>query len=180
MATQNPIEQEGTYPLPEAQLDRFFSSWSWAIRARRAEHDYRADDKGVIVKPDKVMDGTEIVQWQQLVARGDHRTARAGLHCPADTGHAPGGAVRRADHEPYLRWAAARAARQTLSLAAKVRALLSSRYNVSFEDVRRAFLPAMRHRGPQLRGEAEGIAPDKVLLEILEKVPEKADDAKVA
>ena len=59
-----------------------------------------------------------------------------------------------------------------------MRALLSGRYNVSFEDVRRVFLPAMRHRVIlNFEAEAEGIDPDKVLLEILEKVPEKAEDS---
>ncbi len=62
-----------------------------------------------------------------------------------------------------------------------MRALLSGRYNVSFEDVRRVFLPAMRHRVIlNFEAEAEGVDPDKVLLEILEKVPEKAEDTKVA
>ena len=68
-----------------------------------------------------------------------------------------------------------------MALAAKVRALLGGRYNVSFEDVRRVFLPAMRHRVIlNFEAEAEGVEPDKVLLEILQKVPEKADDAQVA
>ena len=58
---------------------------------------------------------------------------------------------------------------------------MSGRYNVSFEDVRRVFLPAMRHRVIlNFEAEAEGIDPDKVLLEVLEKVPEKAEDTKVA
>jgi MoxR-like ATPase len=66
-----------------------------------------------------------------------------------------------------------------LALAAKVWALLSGRYNVSFEDVRRVYLPAMRHRVIlNFEAEAEGIEPDKVLLDILEKVPEKADETK--
>ena len=81
----------------------------------------------------------------------------------------------------YLRWGSSPRGAQTLTLAAKVRALLSGRYNVSFEDVRRVFLPAMRHRVIlNFEAEAEGIDPDKVLLEVLEKVPEKAEDSKVA
>jgi MoxR-like ATPase len=80
-----------------------------------------------------------------------------------------------------LRWGSSPRGAQTLSLAAKVRALLSGRYNVSFEDVRRVFLPAMRHRVIlNFEAEAESIDPDKVLLEILQKVPEKAEDTKVA
>ena len=66
-----------------------------------------------------------------------------------------------------------------MALAAKVRALLGGRYNVSFEDVRRVYLPALRHRVIlNFEADAEGIVPDKILLEILEKVPEKADAAK--
>ena len=68
-----------------------------------------------------------------------------------------------------------------MALAAKVRALLEGRFNVSFEDVRRVFLPALRHRViPNFEAQAEGIDTDRVLLEILEKLPEKASDAPVA
>jgi MoxR-like ATPase len=81
----------------------------------------------------------------------------------------------------YLRWGSSPRGAQTLTLAAKVRALLSGRYNVSFEDIRRVFLPAMRHRVIlNFEAEAEGVDPDKILLEILQNVPEKAEDTKVA
>ena len=76
----------------------------------------------------------------------------------------------------YVRWGASPRGAQTLALASKVRALLEGRFNVSFEDVRRVFLPAMRHRVLlNFEAQAEGIDPDQVLLDILEKVPEKAD-----
>jgi MoxR-like ATPase len=76
----------------------------------------------------------------------------------------------------YVRWGASPRGAQTLALAGKVRALLEGRYNVSFEDVRRVFLPAMRHRVLlNFEAQAEGIDPDQVLLDILEKVPEKGD-----
>jgi MoxR-like ATPase len=79
----------------------------------------------------------------------------------------------------YLRWGASPRAAQTLALASKVRALLEERYNVSFEDVRRVFLPAMRHRVIlNFEAQAEGISTDDVLLEILQKVPEKSTDEK--
>ncbi|HEX3601667.1 MAG TPA: AAA family ATPase, partial [Lacipirellulaceae bacterium] len=81
----------------------------------------------------------------------------------------------------YLRWGSSPRGAQTLTLAAKVRALLSGRYNVSFEDVRRVFLPALRHRVIlNFEAEAEGINPDKILEEVLQKVPEKGDDTKPA
>ncbi len=74
----------------------------------------------------------------------------------------------------YIRWGASPRAAQTLALAGKVRALLDGRYNVSFEDIRRVYLPALRHRVIlNFEAQAEGIDPDRVLLELLEKVPEK-------
>ena len=76
----------------------------------------------------------------------------------------------------YIRWVRQPRAAQALTLAAKVRALLDGRYNVSFEDIRRVYLPAMRHRViVNFEAQAENIESDQVLLELLEKVPEKAD-----
>jgi MoxR-like ATPase len=182
MATQNPIEQEGTYPLPEAQLDRFFFKLVVGYSSREELNTIvERTTKGVVVEPDKVMDGEEIVQWQQLVrevilaphvqdyiARLTLATHPEGPHAVPITNQ-------------YIRWGASPRGAQTLTLAAKVRALLSGRYNVSFEDIRRVFLPAMRHRVIlNFEAEAEGIDPDKVLLEVLQKVPEKAEDTKVA
>ena len=76
----------------------------------------------------------------------------------------------------YVRWGASPRGAQTLALASKVRALLEGRYNVSFEDVRRVFLPAMRHRVLlNFEAQAEGIEADQILLDILENVPEKGE-----
>src|SRR5437868_9548707 len=76
----------------------------------------------------------------------------------------------------YLRWGASPRGAQTLALASKVRALLEGRYNVSFEDVRRTYLPARRHRVIlNFEAQAESVTTDQVLLEILEKLPEKAE-----
>ena len=74
----------------------------------------------------------------------------------------------------YLRWGASPRGAQTMTLAAKVRALLQHRYNVAFDDVRRTFLPAMRHRVIlNFEAQAEGVEADVILQRILEKVPEK-------
>ena len=81
----------------------------------------------------------------------------------------------------YIRWGASPRGAQTVALAAKVRALLEGRYNVSFEDVRRVYLPAMRHRVIlNFEAQAEGIESDQVLLDLLEGVPEKAESEKAA
>ena len=78
---------------------------------------------------------------------------------------------------PRLRWGSSPRGAQTLALASKVRALLEGRYNVSFEDVRRVYLPAMRHRViVNFEAQAEGIEPDTVLLQILDAVPETDPD----
>ena len=81
----------------------------------------------------------------------------------------------------YIRWGSSPRGAQTLVLASKVRALLDSRYNVSFEDIRRVYLPAMRHRVLlNFEAQAEGIATDEVLLKVLDSVPEKAETKAMA
>ena len=77
----------------------------------------------------------------------------------------------------YIRWGASPRGAQTIALASKVRALLDGRYNVSFEDIRRVMLPSLRHRVLlNFEAQAEGVEVDRVLLDILEKVNERADD----
>lgn len=177
MATQNPIEQEGTYPLPEAQLDRFFFKLlvGYSNREQLASIVSRTT-RGEAIEPVKVMDGAEILRWQQLVREvilADH--VQDYLVRLTLATH-PNGPFAPAVTNQYIRWGVSPRAAQTLALASKVRALLDGRYNVSFEDVRRVYLPAMRHRILlNFEAQAEGIEPDKVLLELLEKVPEKAE-----
>jgi MoxR-like ATPase len=182
MATQNPIEQEGTYPLPEAQLDRFFFKLVVGYSSREELNTIiDRTTKGVHVQADKVMDGTEILQWQQLVREVILAPHVQDYIARVTLATHPNGPFAVPITNQYLRWGSSPRGAQTLTLAAKVRALLSGRYNVSFEDVRRVFLPAMRHRVIlNFEAEAEGIEPDKILLEVLEKVPEKAEDSKVA
>jgi MoxR-like ATPase len=177
MATQNPIEQEGTYPLPEAQLDRFFFKLLVGYSNREELNTIvERTTKGVIVEPVKVMDGEEIVRWQQLVREVILAPHVQDYIARLTLATHPQGAFALPITNQYLRWGSSPRGAQALALAAKVRALLAGRYNVSFEDVRRVFLPALRHRVIlNFEADAEGIEPDKVLLEILEKVPEKAE-----
>ena len=177
LATQNPIEQEGTYPLPEAQLDRFLFKLVVGYSNRedlneivdRTTRGHKADLA-------KVMEGPEILKWQALVrevilaphvqdylVRLTLATHPEGPHSVAATNN-------------YVRWGSSPRGAQTLALASKVRALLEGRYNVSFEDIRRVYLPTMRHRVLlNFEAQAEGIEADKVLLDILELVPEKGE-----
>ena len=136
--------------------------------------------KGLHIEPNKVMDGKEILKWQQLVREvilADH--VRDYIVRLVLATH-PEGPFALPITDQYLRWGASPRAAQTLTLAAKVRALLEGRYNVSFEDVRRVYLPATRHRVVlNFEAQAESIDPDHVLVEILEKLPEKSDSAPV-
>jgi MoxR-like ATPase len=182
MATQNPIEQEGTYPLPEAQLDRFFFKLivNYSGREEMATILDRTT-KGEWPQPQPVMDGGEIRQWQQLV--------REVLVAPPVQDFAirlvlathPGGDFAAADANKYIRCGASPRGAQALVLAGKVRALLEGRYNVSFEDIRRVYLPSLRHRILlNFEAQAENIASDTVLLQIMKEVKEKAGDAVTA
>jgi MoxR-like ATPase len=178
MATQNPIEQEGTYPLPEAQLDRFFFKLivNYSGRAEMATILERTT-RGEWPTASKVMDAEEIRRWQQLV--------REVLVAPPVQDYAirlvlathPGGEFAVADTNKYIRCGASPRGAQALVLAGKVRALLEGRYNVSFDDIRRVYLPALRHRVLlNFEAQAENIASDTVLLQILNEVQEKTSE----
>src|SRR5690606_799574 len=137
--------------------------------------------RGEVVTPQKVMDGSEIVQWQQLVREVIIAQHVQDYICRLILATHPEGPFSQPITNQYLRWGSSPRGAQTVALAAKVRALLAGRYNVSFEDIRRVFVPALRHRVIlNFEAEAEGIDPDQVLMEILQKVPEKADAAAVA
>ena len=181
MATQNPIEQEGTYPLPEAQLDRFLFKLvvGYSSREELATVVDRTT-KGLVIKPEKVMDGTEIRKWQKLIREVILATHVQDYIVRLTLATHPNGPFALPITNQYLRWGSSPRGAQTMALAAKVRALLEGRYNVSFEDVRRVFLPAMRHRVIlNFEAQAEGLDTDRVLLDILEKLPEKGEDAPV-
>ncbi len=176
MATQNPIEQEGTYPLPEAQLDRFFFKLVVGYSGR--------EELGTIVdrttrreriEARKVMDGPEILKWQELVREVILAAHVQDYIVRLILATHPGGEFAIETTNKYFRWGASPRGAQALAMASKVRALLEGRYNVSFEDVRRVFLPAIRHRVIlNFEAQAEEVDTDHILLEILEKLPEKA------
>ncbi|MFO1062888.1 MAG: MoxR family ATPase [Pirellulales bacterium] len=179
LATQNPIEQEGTYPLPEAQLDRFLFKLVVGYSSRE-ELNTIVDrtTRGTKITPQKVMDGEEIRKWQALVREVILAKHVQDYIVRLILATHPQGQLAQAVTNQYVRWGSSPRGAQTVALAAKVRALLDGRYNVSFEDIRRVFLPALRHRVLlNFEAQAEGIETDQVLLEILQKVPEKSDDA---
>jgi MoxR-like ATPase len=176
LATQNPIELEGTYPLPEAELDRFFFKLQVGFPTRT--------ELGTIVDrttgrrsepPTPVTDGSTVVQLQEIAREipvashvADY-AVRLVLASHADLPEAAETARRN------VRFGASPRAAQAMILAAKIHAVLAGRLNVSFDDVKRVALPALRHRLIlTYEAEARGVTTDRVVAELLSAVPEKA------
>lgn len=173
LATQNPIENEGTYPLPEAQLDRFL----FCIRVS-----YPSEDEEVSIvretttapkgEVDAVMTPEEILRLQELV-RGvpvADDVVRYAVRLVSSTRPESERALAEVTH--YLEIGASPRASQTLILGAKARALLHGRVHVDFDDVRSLALPVLRHRLlVNFKSRAEGLDTDSLILRLLEKVP---------
>ncbi|MAT68769.1 MAG: AAA family ATPase [Planctomycetaceae bacterium] len=171
LATQNPIEQEGTYPLPEAQLDRFIME---------VLVDYPSEDEELEIVKQTTADFTpsatatlsaaEIEQYVHLVRRvpiADH-VAREALQLCRRTrvGRAEAAAIA----EKYVRWGAGPRASQHLVLAAKARAAMDGRFFVDERDIRAAAKPVLRHRIiTNYAAEADGVTPDAIVDELIAK-----------
>jgi MoxR-like ATPase len=182
MATQNPLEQEGTYPLPEAQLDRFFFKLIVQYSDRnelRAILDRTTTGYKANLQP--VLDGHRIITHQQLIRRvviAPHVQDYA-IRCVLAT-H-PQGQYATPMVNQFLRVGASPRAAQAISLASKVRALLDGRFHVSFQDIKDVVVPAMRHRVIlNFEGEAEGITTDMVLERIVSDTPTTVEADMVA
>jgi MoxR-like ATPase len=177
LATQNPIDQEGTYPLPEAQLDRFFFKLlvGYPSAAELTEVITRTTE-GVKPEINKVLDGPSLIELQQLVRQvpvASHVKDYAvrlvlATHPKTDT------AVPVANQ--YLRFGSSPRGAQCLILAGKVRALTHSRFNVSFEDIQTVAAASLRHRLIlNFEAEAEGITTDHIVAQILKDVPKNVE-----
>ena len=173
MATQNPIEQEGTYPLPEAQLDRFFFKLvvGYSTREQLSEILDRTTT-GAEPKVERILDGPGILAHQELVRRvviAPHVQDYAVRMVLATH---PRGPMSVPMVNQFLRFGASPRAAQTLVLAAKVKALLASRGNVSIDDIRSVALAALRHRVLlNFEGEAEGKSTDEIVQNIIDTLP---------
>ena len=173
MATQNPLEQEGTYPLPEAQLDRFF--FKLLVKYSGREELKKILDRttaGVDSKLEPVLDEAKIMEHQHLVRRvivAPHVQDYI-VRCVLAT-H-PQGEFAIPMVNQFLRVGASPRAAQAITLGAKVKALLDGRFHVSFNDAKHVAVAAMRHRVIlNFEGEAEGITTDMVLEKLLAETP---------
>jgi MoxR-like ATPase len=173
MATQNPIEQEGTYPLPEAQLDRFFFKLQVGYSGREDLMEIiTRTTSGNTPAANRVMDTDTIVRYQQVVREvsisnevQDYAVRTVLTTHPEDQLATP-------MVKSFIRFGASPRAAQTLVLAGKVRALLAGRTTVQVEDIRAAVLPALRHRCIlNFEAEAEGLTCDAILTNLIETLP---------
>jgi MoxR-like ATPase len=173
MATQNPIEQEGTYPLPEAQLDRFF--FKLVVQYSSREELKTILDRttaGVQPKIDAIMTRDEIIGSQRLVQRVIVAPHVQDYIVRLVMATHPESEFATEMTNQYVRWGSSPRGAQALTLAAKVQALLDGRFNVSFEDVQKITVPSMRHRVLlNFEGEAENLSSDAVVEDLVERTP---------
>jgi MoxR-like ATPase len=182
MATQNPLEQEGTYPLPEAQLDRFFFKLVVQYSGRDELKEIlnrTTTSQRVEIKP--VIDGERILAHQQLVKRVIIAPHVQDYAIRVTLATHPQGMFAIPMTNQFLRVGASPRAAQAITLASKVRALLDGRFHVSFKDIKEVAIPAMRHRVIlNFEGEAEGITTDMVLEKIISETPHTIEGELVA
>jgi MoxR-like ATPase len=193
LATQNPIEQEGTYPLPEAQQDRFM--FNILVDYPDEEEEFRIVEQTTtthVPQIERVLSATDILEMQDIVrkvpvapyviryAMKFTRLTRKGSRIAAErtgTTTTPGATKTKEMDVPdfirdYVTWGAGPRASQFLILAAKARAVLHGRYYVSCEDVRAVAAPVLRHRIiTNFNAEAEGIKPDDIVRRLIDRIP---------
>ncbi len=174
LATQNPLEMEGTYPLPEAQLDRFFFKLVVKYPAREALHtilDRTTADH--VPEPKPVIDKSRIMEMRELVRRVPLARQIQDYAVRVVLATHPENPEATAMSKQFMRYGASPRGLQSIILAAKIRALLEGRYAVSIDDIRQVAAPALRHRMIlNFEGEAEGIESDAIVQEILKATRE--------
>ncbi|MBY0527711.1 MAG: MoxR family ATPase [Gemmataceae bacterium] len=178
LATQNPIEQEGTYPLPEAQQDRFM--FSIHVNYPDEEEEFRiVEQTTAIHRPqvERVLSATDILEMQDIVRKVPVApyVIRYAMKFTRLTRKDQGGVpdfVR-----DFVTWGAGPRASQFLVLGAKARAVLHGRYYVSCEDIRAVAAPVLRHRIiTNFNAEAEGIKPDQIVQRLAEMIPRDPEE----
>ncbi|MFW6162704.1 MAG: AAA family ATPase [Planctomycetota bacterium] len=177
LATQNPIEQEGTYPLPEAQLDRFMFNIIVDYPSRDEERQIvKATTYDVEADLQPVLRGSDILAIQKIVRRvpvSDHVVDYAVNLVRASRPKDPTAPQFCKD---WLSWGAGPRACQYLILGAKARAIINGRYNVSCSDIRSLAVPVMRHRiFTNFNADAEGVDAEDIINELIKVVAEPSE-----
>lgn len=174
MATQNPIEMEGTYPLPEAQLDRFF--FKLILTPPDEKELLEIIDRTTNIempKVKKVADGRVIEELKQMVRSVPISKAVKEYAVRIVSATHPESKYATEKVKKYVKYGASPRGAQALVLGAKALCLFENRSNVSFKDIKKVALPALRHRILlSFEGEAEGVSTDEIIMNIIEEVPE--------
>ncbi len=178
LATQNPIEQEGTYPLPEAQLDRFMFNIRVGYPTEEEEFQIvRLTTENRHVELQHILSGEEVIKLQEVVRKvpvADH-VIKYALQLTRSTRKGEGKVPDFV--EEFVGWGAGPRASQYLILAGKARALLRGRYHVSTEDIRSVAIPVLRHRiVTNFNAEAEGIRSETIVKKLIEAIPRQQYD----
>ena len=172
LATQNPIELEGTYPLPEAQLDRFMFNVVMTYLAEDDEVRVVTETTGAMVPmPDRVLTGADILQFQQIVrdVLVSEEVARYAVRLvdASRPGRSPYEFVSK-----WVKWGAGLRASQALILGSKARALMHGRYHVAVKDIQALAAPILRHRVvTNFYAESEHVTTDDIVRRLIETVP---------
>ncbi len=173
LATQNPIELEGTYPLPEAQLDRFMFNIVIGYLAEEDEHQVvTTTTVQQDIQLERIMTGAEILELQKLVRRVPVPESVSRYAVALVRASRPGQNGGLDFTKEYVSWGASPRAAQYLMLGGKARALLRGRFNVSIEDVQALAYPVMRHRIlTNFHAESQRITTEEIVRRLLEAVP---------
>lgn len=173
LATQNPIELEGTYPLPEAQLDRFM--FNIVIDYLEEEDEHTVVTSTTVMQDihlERTVTGRDIIEYQQLVRRVPAPESVSRYAVALVRASRPGRNGGLDFTKEYVSWGASPRAAQYLMLAGKARALLHGRFNVSIEDVQALAYPVMRHRIlTNFHAESQRITTEEIIRRLLEAVP---------
>jgi MoxR-like ATPase len=173
LATQNPIELEGTYPLPEAQLDRFM--FNIIIGYLSEDEEISVVDQTTTLRDiefEKTIGGPEIVEYQKLVRKMPVAEPVTRYAVQLARTSRPSGANPPDFIKQYVNYGASLRASQFLILGAKARALMSGRYNVSVEDIQHLCYPVFRHRIlTNFHAESEGVTTEHIIKQLLDIVP---------
>lgn len=174
LATQNPMEMEGTYPLPEAQLDRFFFKLQVNYPTPEELNEILIRTTGnVAPRVEKVIDGPALIQTGELARELPVHQNVLDYASRLVLATHPGRKGVPKISDDYIRYGSSPRGGQTLILAAKIRALLEGRYNVTHDDIRAVAYPALRHRIIlNLQADMEGVTADRILDEIIQHVPD--------
>lgn len=178
LATQNPIEQEGTYPLPEAQLDRFmFNIWVDYPQSHEEEQIVGSTTSGTPAAPQKILSREQVIQLQDVVKKipVSQHVVKYVIRLVRAT--RPGNEDSPEVTKKYISTGAGPRAGQYLVLAAKARAVLEGRIHVSCNDIRNAAIPVLRHRIiTNFAADSEGLSSMSIIKQLLELVKEPGEE----